>query len=59
VVRYRLDVASRRLSNATEVLNVKDRLGFPDGMTDGGDGSVIIAFYNPILSARAGPFASI
>jgi sugar lactone lactonase YvrE len=47
VVRYRLDIASRRLADTTEALNLKNQLGFPDGMTDVGDGSVIIAFYNP------------
>jgi len=47
VLRYRLDVAGRGLSDQREVLDVREQVGFPDGMFAAGDGSVIIAFYNP------------
>jgi sugar lactone lactonase YvrE len=47
VVRYRLDLAGRRLSDMCEVLEVREQPGFPDGMVAAGDDSVIIAFYNP------------
>jgi sugar lactone lactonase YvrE len=47
VVRYELDLGRRTLSAGEEVLSLKDIEGFPDGMVDGGDGTVIIAFYNP------------
>jgi sugar lactone lactonase YvrE len=47
VVRYRLDLAGRKVSAPEGVLDVSSAEGFPDGMVDAGDGSVIIAFYNP------------
>jgi sugar lactone lactonase YvrE len=47
VVRYRLDVAGRRLSDQREVLNVREQPGFPDGMVAADPDSFIIAFYNP------------
>lgn len=47
VVRYRLDVTGRRVSPPEVMLDVSRQDGFPDGMVDAGDGSVIIAFYNP------------
>jgi sugar lactone lactonase YvrE len=47
VVRYRLDLESRRLLDGSPVLDLRDQEGFPDGMIDPDDGSVIIAFYNP------------
>jgi len=53
VVRYRLDVAARRVSAPEVVLDVSHHDGFPDGMVDGGGGSVVIAFYNP-AAAREG-----
>lgn len=47
VVRYRLDVPRRMVSEPQVVLDVAGHDGFPDGMADVGDGTVIIAFYNP------------
>jgi sugar lactone lactonase YvrE len=47
VVRYRVDLNTRELHFETVVLDLAKTEGFPDGMVDGGDGSVIIAFYNP------------
>lgn len=47
VVRYRLDLAGGRLHEPQVVLDLRDQTGFPDGMVDAGDGSIIIAFYNP------------
>ncbi len=47
VIRYRLDMAGRRWTDETVVLDVKGCPGFPDGMVDAGNGSAIIAFYNP------------
>jgi sugar lactone lactonase YvrE len=47
VVRYRLDLASRSIGESVEILDLREQRGFPDGMVDAGDGTVIIAFYNP------------
>jgi len=47
VVRYRLDVASRQATPEGVVLDLAGETGFPDGMCDCGDGTVIVAFYNP------------
>ncbi len=47
VRRYRLDVAARALNPEGVAIDLSHEVGFPDGMCDGGDGSVIIAFYNP------------
>ncbi len=47
VVRYRLDVAARTATPDGVALDLADQPGFPDGMCDCGDGSVIVAFYNP------------
>jgi sugar lactone lactonase YvrE len=47
VVRYRLDVAPRAVSAPEVVVDVSRHAGFPDGMVDAGNASVIIAFYNP------------
>jgi sugar lactone lactonase YvrE len=51
VVRYRLDLQACRLDEQQLILDVSDQDGFPDGMCDAGDGSVIIAFYNPAAVA--------
>jgi len=50
VMRYRLDVAARTATHDGVALDLADQVGFPDGMCDCGDGSVIIAFYNPDYS---------
>ncbi|MCI0705082.1 MAG: SMP-30/gluconolactonase/LRE family protein [Planctomycetia bacterium] len=47
VVRYRLDVEARTATRDGVALDLSNEVGFPDGMCDCGDGSVIIAFYNP------------
>lgn len=47
VVRYRLDVAARTATPDGVALDLTNQPGFPDGMCDCGDGSVIVAFYNP------------
>ena len=47
VVRYRLEVAARTAAPDGVAVDVADQVGFPDGMCDCGDGTVIIAFYNP------------
>ncbi|WP_439620946.1 SMP-30/gluconolactonase/LRE family protein [Gemmata sp.] len=47
VVRYRLDVASRTATPDGVAIDLAEQVGFPDGMCDCGDGTVIIAFYNP------------
>ena len=47
VVRYRLDVAARTATPDGVALDLADQVGFPDGMCDCGDGTVIVAFYNP------------
>lgn len=52
VVRYRLDLENRRVSELQVVLDLAGEVGFPDGMVDAGDGTVIIAFYNPAPAAH-------
>jgi sugar lactone lactonase YvrE len=47
VVRYRLDVSARTATPDGVALDLANEPGFPDGMCDCGDGSVIVAFYNP------------
>lgn len=47
VTRYRLNLGGREISDEQIVLDLRDSEGFPDGMCDCGDGTVIIAFYNP------------
>ena len=47
VVRYRLDVAARTATPDGAALDLSGQPGFPDGMCDCGDGTVIVAFYNP------------
>ena len=47
VVRYRLDVAARTATPDGTALDLSSEPGFPDGMCDCGDGTVIVAFYNP------------
>ena len=47
VVRYILDVNARTATPDGVALDLADQVGFPDGMCDCGDGTVIIAFYNP------------
>lgn len=53
VVRYTLHVQSRQATERTVVLDLQQMEGFPDGMVDGGDGTVLIAFYHP-TSTEAG-----
>jgi sugar lactone lactonase YvrE len=47
VVRYRLDIAARKATPDGVAIDLSNQIGFPDGMCDAGDGTVIIAFYNP------------
>jgi len=47
VTRYLLDVASRTVRELGTAIDLHSEDGFPDGMADCGDGTVIIAFYNP------------
>jgi len=47
VVRYRLDVAARTATPDGVAVELADQVGSPDGMCDCGDGTAIIAFYNP------------
>jgi sugar lactone lactonase YvrE len=47
VARYRLDLASRTLKSDGVALQLGSVPGFPDGMIGCGDGSAIVAFYNP------------
>ncbi|MCE9531038.1 MAG: SMP-30/gluconolactonase/LRE family protein [Planctomycetes bacterium] len=47
LVRYRFDLAKRQLGAAEVVLDLQNVEGFPDGMVDVGDGTAIIAFFNP------------
>jgi sugar lactone lactonase YvrE len=47
VVRYRLDVGARKATPDGVALDLSKEPGFPDGMCGCGDGTAIIAFYNP------------
>jgi sugar lactone lactonase YvrE len=47
VTRYRFDLARRTATPDGTAIDLREVEGFPDGMTDAGDGTVIIAFYNP------------
>lgn len=50
VTRYRFDPAARTARPDGIALDLRHRDDFPDGMCDAGDGTVIIAFYNPALA---------
>jgi sugar lactone lactonase YvrE len=47
ITEYRLDLTNRTLRQTGIALDLRHRNDFPDGMCDSGDGTVIIAFYNP------------
>ncbi|HTK76782.1 MAG TPA: SMP-30/gluconolactonase/LRE family protein, partial [Gemmataceae bacterium] len=47
VTRYRFDLARRTATPDGVAIDLRAVEGFPDGMTDAGDGTVIVAFYNP------------
>ena len=51
VVRYRLDVAARTATPDGVAVDLAGYAGSPDGMTGCGDGTAIIAFYNPDYAA--------
>lgn len=47
VARYRLDLRRRTLAADGVAVDLRAVDGFPDGMADAGDGTAIIAMYNP------------
>jgi sugar lactone lactonase YvrE len=47
VVKYRREVGVKSATADGVALDLSGEPGFPDGMCDCGDGSVIVAFYNP------------
>jgi sugar lactone lactonase YvrE len=47
VARYRMEVGLRGATPDGVALDLAGVEGFPDGMCDCGDGTVIVAFYNP------------
>lgn len=47
VVRYRLDRQFRTLEDQGVAVDLRAVDGFPDGMADCGDGTVVVAFYDP------------
>jgi sugar lactone lactonase YvrE len=47
VVRYRLDLQFRTLEDRGAAVDLRAVDGYPDGMADCGDGTVVIAFYDP------------
>jgi sugar lactone lactonase YvrE len=47
VTKYALDVTARALREQGIAIDLRHRDDFPDGMCDCGDGTVIVAFYNP------------
>jgi sugar lactone lactonase YvrE len=47
VTRYRFDLARRTATPDGIAIDLRSVEGFPDGMADAGDNTVIIAFYNP------------
>ncbi len=52
LVRYRLDVERRQAVTSGVAIDLTSYPGFPDGMCDCGDGTVIVAFYNPEQAAE-------
>lgn len=50
VTRYRFDSEARTLADEGIAIDLRHRPDFPDGMCDAGDGTAIIAFYNPALA---------
>ncbi len=51
VTRYRIDVAARTVTHDGIAIDLANQPGSPDGMCDCGDGTVIIALYNPNFAA--------
>ena len=47
VTHYELDIETRTPTERGIALDLRHRADFPDGMVDAGDGTVIVAFYNP------------
>lgn len=47
VARYRFDPGSRTVAFDGVALDLSGQAGFPDGMRAGGEGTAIVAFYNP------------
>lgn len=52
VTRYRFDPITRAIQDDGIALDLRHRDDFPDGMCDAGDGTVIVAFYNPRPAAH-------
>lgn len=50
VTKYRFDLGNRTLTAEGVALDLRPRDDFPDGMCDAGDGTVIVAFYNPAFA---------
>jgi sugar lactone lactonase YvrE len=50
VTKYRFDVTTRTITDEGIALDLQSRDDFPDGMCDVGDGTVIVAFYNPAFA---------
>jgi sugar lactone lactonase YvrE len=50
VTRYRFDLGNRTVAEESVALDLRPRDDFPDGMCDAGDGTVIVAFYNPAFA---------
>jgi sugar lactone lactonase YvrE len=47
VTRYQFDLQNRKVDSGQIAVDLRSDEAFPDGMRDGGDGSAIVAFYNP------------
>lgn len=47
VVEYRIDLQRRSLTRGGTALDLATAPGFPDGMCDGTEGTLIVAFYDP------------
>jgi sugar lactone lactonase YvrE len=58
VVRYRLDRQFRTLEDRGVAVDLRAVDGYPDGMADCGDGTVVVAFYDPdpLPAGRAGRY---
>ena len=58
VVRYRLDLQFRTLEDQGVAVDLRAVDGYPDGMADCGDGTVVVAFYDPdpLPAGRAGRY---
>jgi len=49
IMKYHIDLESREIIGEERAVDLSGIAGFPDGMIDAGDGSAIVAIYNPAM----------